>query len=91
MEAAVIKVSSKGQIVIPSSMRKRLKIEEGEEILVVSEGDVIMLKKVVESSIDKEFNETITPLRQKIKKLGLTRSDLEDSIQVVRRNGEGGD
>ena len=41
------KVSSKGQIVIPQSYRKRLKIHEGNVFAVTSSGkDMIVLKKI---------------------------------------------
>ena len=84
MEAAIIKVSSKGQIVIPSSWRKRMNIKEGEELLAVGDGDVLMLKKIEHSSLRDEFYNTIGPLRRKVKKLGLTKDDLIDAIDEAR-------
>lgn len=39
----VTKISSKGQVVIPSHMRKNLK--EGEELLIIKDDDRIILKK----------------------------------------------
>lgn len=84
MDAAIIRVSSKGQIVIPASWRKKMGIEEGEELLAVGEGDVLMIKKIESSSLRSEFDDTIGPLREKIKKLGLTRDDLQKAIDEVR-------
>ena len=46
MEVAITKVSSKGQIVIPSHMRKGISI--GEEFLIIKEGDKIIMKKISE-------------------------------------------
>ena len=86
MEAAIIKVSSKGQIVIPASWRKRMNIKDGEELLAVGEGDVLMLKKIESSTLLDEFYNTIGPLRKKVKKLGLTKGDLIDAIDEVRAN-----
>jgi len=40
---SVTKISSKGQVVIPSHMRKNLK--EGEELLIIKDDDRIILKK----------------------------------------------
>lgn len=42
MDVGVIRISSKGQIVIPASMRKDL--TEGEQLLVIREGDRFILK-----------------------------------------------
>jgi AbrB family looped-hinge helix DNA binding protein len=38
-----VTVTSKGQITIPSKLRKELKIEEGEKLLVIREGDTIKI------------------------------------------------
>ena len=46
MEVAITKVSSKGQIVIPSHMRKGITI--GEEFLIIREGDKLIMKKISE-------------------------------------------
>ena len=39
------KASSKGQVVLPAKMRKRLGIKEGSILAVVAEKDMIVLKK----------------------------------------------
>lgn len=45
-EEKIVVVSSKGQITIPSRLRKRWKIVKGERFLVVDEGDGIKLLPV---------------------------------------------
>ena len=48
----VIKVSSKGQIVIPREVRKKLGVRGGEKLLVLTcDGDIV-LRKTKELSID---------------------------------------
>ena len=44
----ITKMSSKGQIVIPVNMRKDLK--EGEELVIIKNGNQIILKKVTDFS-----------------------------------------
>ena len=46
MEVSIIRMSSKGQIVIPSSMRKDL--STGEELLIIREGERYILKPLDE-------------------------------------------
>jgi AbrB family looped-hinge helix DNA binding protein len=46
MEVGIIRVSSKGQIVIPSSMRKDL--AEGDELLIIRDGERYILKPLDE-------------------------------------------
>jgi len=54
-----VSVSSKGQVTIPSGLRKELKIVEGEKLLVFREGDAIKMVPVPKLSemagIDKEI------------------------------------
>ena len=84
MEAAVIRVSSKGQFVIPAYWRKKLGIKEGDELLAVGDEEYLMIKKIENSSLKQEFDNTVGPLRKKIKKLGLTKDDLIEAIDEVR-------
>ena len=55
VEIEIAKLSSKGQIVIPSSMRKGF--EEGEKIILIKANDKIILKKA--SKMDEQFSEDI--------------------------------
>jgi antitoxin PrlF len=48
----VIKVSSKGQIVIPREIRKKLGIKGGEKLLVLTKDGDILLRKTRELSTD---------------------------------------
>lgn len=49
----VVKISSKGQIVIPKSVRKRVQLEAGDRLLLaVSDGDQILLKKLRDTSLE---------------------------------------
>lgn len=42
----IVTVTSKGQVTIPSRLRKELRIVEGEKLLVVREGDAIKIVPV---------------------------------------------
>ena len=50
MNVAITKVSSKGQIVIPTSMRKDL--SQGDEFLIIKEDKTLILKKISELAKD---------------------------------------
>jgi AbrB family looped-hinge helix DNA binding protein len=58
-EAETVTVTSKGQVTLPSKLRKRLKIVKGEKLLVVNEGNAIKLVPVPKLSklagVDKEL------------------------------------
>ena len=48
----IIKVSSKGQIVIPREVRKKLGMRGGEKLLVITRDGDILLRKTKELSLD---------------------------------------
>ena len=53
MEVAITKMSSKGQVVIPSCMRED--IHEGDKIIVIRNKDQIIMKQA--NKLDKNFEE----------------------------------
>ena len=42
----VTRLSSKGQVVLPQTVRRKLRLLEGERFVVVANGDTIVLKKL---------------------------------------------
>jgi AbrB family looped-hinge helix DNA binding protein len=80
---ATTKMSSKGQVVIPEDIRKRLKLRPGAQFVVVGEDDVVILKAISPPSM-KEFDDLITEARTQAKQAGLKRSDISKAIAKVR-------
>lgn len=46
----IVRLSSKGQIVIPAKIREELKLSRGDKLLLERRGDVIILRPVVKLS-----------------------------------------
>jgi len=63
----IVTLSSKGQIVIPSKVRKKFSLKEGDSLVIVEENDAIRLQPLVNLSelwgVDKLKN-TKTMLRE---------------------------
>ena len=74
-------VSARGQVAIPSEMRDRMHLKEGEKILFVLEGDTLLVKKV--SSVS--WGELTRPLRDAAAISGLKQSDAPRIIDEVRK------
>lgn len=79
------KMSSKGQVVIPEEIRKRLGLKVGVKFVVVGERDVVILKAINPPSMD-EFDRLINQARQKAKKSKLKQSDILDAIKKARES-----
>ena len=82
-DVATTKLSSKGQVVIPENIRKKLKLEAGVQFVVLGDKDVVILKKISPPSID-EFDTLIRKARKAAKEVGLKKSDIEAAIKKVR-------
>ena len=84
MEVNVTKVSSRGQVVIPREIRSSLGLREGAGLLVFKVGDSIVLKSASITGLA-ETEGNLKALRKRIKRLGITRKDVESEIREVRR------
>jgi AbrB family looped-hinge helix DNA binding protein len=83
---ATTKMSSKGQVVIPESIRKALKLEAGTQFVVVAEDDVVILKMITPPSLE-SFDEIISNARRQARAAGLTRVNVKEVIDQVRKSG----
>lgn len=77
---SITKLSSKGQIVIPSEIRERLNIKEGNMFIVSDNNDSICLKKIEVPKI-KSWDEATKPFRNAANKTNFTKEDLDRLIQ----------
>jgi len=80
---ATTKMSSKGQVVIPESIRKRLGLKEGAQFVVVGEKGVVILKTISPPSMN-EFDDLIQEARNQARRAGMRKSDIVDAISKAR-------
>jgi AbrB family looped-hinge helix DNA binding protein len=80
---ATTKMSSKGQVVIPEEVRKRLNLKAGAQFVVVGENDVVILKAISPPSLQ-EFDDLIAKARRKAKTAGLKQADIQEAIAKAR-------
>ena len=72
------KVSSRGQIAIPSDIREEMGMKEGQKVVFFLNGDTLMIKKVMDMS----WEEITEPLRKANKKI--KEEDVPALIEKVR-------
>ena len=73
------KISSRGQIAIPISIRKELDLHEGQKIMFFLEENTLFIKKIV----PKTFAELTKPLRATKKKI--SEGGVVESIHNLRK------
>jgi AbrB family looped-hinge helix DNA binding protein len=80
---ATTRLSSKGQVVIPEEIRNDLGLSEGDQFVVIGEGDSVILKTITPPKIE-EFNKLLSQARSAAKRAGIKRADLKSAIAQVR-------
>lgn len=79
MSVETVKMSSKGQIVIPQVVREEINAHEGTLFAVVANGDTIVLKKILTPNKEELIAELAILAKKAKKKLqskGFTEKDL---------------
>jgi len=80
---ATTKMSSKGQVVIPEDIRKRLNLKAGSQFVVMGEDDVVILKSIEPPSM-KDFDALISDARKQARQASLKRSDISSAVAKAR-------
>ena len=80
---ATTKMSSKGQVVIPEDIRKRMGLEAGSQFIVVGGKDAVILKTISPPSMA-EFDQLIRKARRQARKVGMKKSDIKEAVAEVR-------
>lgn len=83
MSVDVLTVSSKGQVVLPASMRRKLSITSGSKLAAYTAGGVIVLK-VIELPTESDFNSMLDKAEMWAKAVGYVEEDVNDIIKAVR-------
>ncbi len=77
------RMSSKGQVVIPDTVRRRLGLTPGQQFVVIGEDDVVILKSIAVPSM-RDFDRMVGEARQTAKGAGLRRTDISEAVRRVR-------
>ena len=78
------KMSSRGQVVIPETIRNEMGLKAGAQFVVISQGDVVMLKVLSAPSVE-EFAALHKRLRGKAQAAGRSQKDTVKVLEDVRR------
>jgi len=84
---ATTRLSSKGQIVIPEDVRKDLGLAEGDQFVVIGQGDAVILKVITPPKLE-DFQKLLSQAGVMAKKARIRRADLKSAIVKVRRRAK---
>jgi AbrB family looped-hinge helix DNA binding protein len=86
VQVATTKLSSKGQVVIPEEIRKRLGLEPGAQFVVVGDGDVVILKTIQAPQMS-QFDDLVRQARGAARAAGMKQADIAKAVSEVRKAG----
>ena len=86
MSVEVLTVSSKGQIVLPADIRKKMEINSGDKLAAYVYNDVIMLK-VIKMPTESDFKKDLDAAKAWAASVGYKESDIASIIKDVRNGG----
>jgi len=78
----VTRISSRGQVVIPKSIRDRLKLREGDKLIAFARNNLIILRRYEEESILGLLSQ---PIREKMTELAIEGKDVDDAVEWAKK------
>ena len=80
---ATTKMTSKGQVVIPEGIRRKLSLKAGSHFIVLGEDDVVILKNISPPAM-RDFDALLRAARRQARRAGMRRSDIAAAVKKVR-------
>ena len=77
-------ISSKGQIVLPKKVREEAGLVEQDKVLIISDKEQIILRKVSKEKAKKRLLELLDIISEKFKERNITEEDIQEAIKEVR-------
>ena len=88
MQVKVASVSTKGQIVIPRTIRKSLGITSGSKLVVMTDGENVLMKPIQPLRTE-PFEGLLKESRKAAIEADLTPKDVQSAIREARRARRG--
>jgi len=81
---ATTRLSSRGQVVIPEEVRNDLGLKEGDQFVVIGQGDAVILKVIAPPKL-RDFQGLLSRARAEAKRAEIKRADVKRAIAKARR------
>ena len=79
-------MSTRGQVVIPLDLRKKLHLKPKDRFIVYGEEDIVVMKKLEITELKETFSKIGYIIRERNKKYGtLTEDEIESEVSTNRK------
>lgn len=79
------RLSEKGQVVVPSEVRRRMKLKEGTRFVILGFDDTIVLRKLEVSEERLRLKRLLAQSREKAKKVGFSVREIQKLLEASRK------
>jgi len=88
MALELTRLSEKGQVVIPTEVRRKMGLKEGTRFLVIGLEDIIVLRRLQLSEEKLRLKKLLAEARFSAKTHGLSEKEIERLVRLVRKSSE---
>lgn len=85
METELVKMSPKGQLVVPQEIREEEGFRPGDRFVPLPVKDGVLFKRVAIPDLKAEFKKIGSQVSEKFKKYGITQKDVNEAVAWARR------
>jgi len=83
MTEEIVKMSSKGQLVVPKKIREQEGFKDSDRFIAVPVEDGVVFKKI-DIDVKKEYEELTEEMRNKMEQRGLSEDEVEEAIEWAK-------
>jgi len=80
----VVTMSSRGQLVIPKSIRNEMGLRERDKFIIVRDNENVILRKIKKGQPDKKLLSLLDELARKFEEARVSPEDVKDEIRKAR-------
>ena len=88
MAVELTRLSERGQVVIPTELRRSMNLREGERFIIMGVGDTIVLRKIELSQEKIRLKKLIRESREKARRSGFSEEEVTKLIRETRKATE---
>mgnify|MGYP000179699608 CR=1 FL=1 len=84
-ETEIVKMSTKGQLVVPEQIRKEEDFKAGDRFVPLPVNEVVLFKRIKIPDVKKEFAKIAKEIEAKFKKQKITSKHVKEAVKWARR------
>jgi bifunctional DNA-binding transcriptional regulator/antitoxin component of YhaV-PrlF toxin-antitoxin module len=86
MDTEIVKMSPKGQLVVPQEIRDEEGFEPGDRFIPFPMKNGVLFKRIKIPDVKVEFQKLSKEIEQQFKKLSISEKDVDDAVKWAKQN-----